>query len=403
MSETHKISNQSIAMIYAFLDTIIQKAAAKPAVTMEATKEGTAVAIAKPAASKGRRYSKDERKTILEAVAQGKSWADILSQYGPRHETVTRWQRREAYKYPEKQVVEIAVADENLKKEFSGSNKHWREVVDLWRSRPGLGPMQIKNQLYRNSKIKINVATVRKIMEENGYTPPKAFIKEIELKRYEAVRPREIVHMDFKHFYINKAKVYLLLLQDDFSRFLCGFRMTDSENMKAVIEAFEECVSRYGKMQTVMTDAGSAFYSWNGVNGFQKLISEEYGVDQIKASTPRSNGKIENVNKQIEKEVLNVTSFSSLEEAKTAIEAWVHFYNFERTHMGLPKGVVPADRFLYGWNGEKAASAASVQSKTDSAIDQVPVVEAIPKPLARPYDSALVEVLVAIKKLKDAA
>jgi putative transposase len=221
--------------------------------------------------------------------------------------------------------------------------------VTQWRSRPGLGPAQIRNQLHR-AGIKINVATVRKIMEENGYTPPKTTVKEIETNRYEAVRPLELVHMDFKHFYINRQKVYLLLLQDDFSRFLCGYRMTDSEKMKVVIEAFEECINRYGKMQSIMTDAGSAFYSWNGINRFQRLLSEEYGVDHIKAKSPRSNGKIENVNKQIEKEVLDVERYASLEEAHEAIREWIRFYNFERTHMGLPQGMVPADRFLPDWN-----------------------------------------------------
>ncbi|MBX7232712.1 MAG: integrase core domain-containing protein [Bdellovibrionales bacterium] len=99
-----------------------------------------------------------------------------------------------------------------------------------------------------------------------------------------------------------------------------------------------------------MTDAGSAFYSWNGMNRFQKLISEEYGIDQIKAGSPRSNGKVESVNKQIEKELLTVKEFSSLDDAGHGIAEWIEFYNFERTHMGLLKGEVPADRFLYGWN-----------------------------------------------------
>ena len=93
-------------------------------------------------------------------------------------------------------------------------------------------------------------------------------------------------------------------------------------------------VNRYGKMQVVMTDAGSAFYSWNGINRFQKLLSEKYGVDQIKARSPRSNGKIENVNKQIEKEVLDVKRYAGLEEADHALEKGLRFYNFERTHLG---------------------------------------------------------------------
>lgn len=310
---------------------------------------------------KGRRYSASEKYAILADAAQGKSSEELHKKYGISRETVSRWVRRlkqsktaNESPAPAETPTSPAPATERTTEIGSGDrhkgyHRHWREVIKVWRSRPGLGPAQIKNQLYR-AGIKITVATVRKVLEENGYTPPKSTTKEVEINNYEAVRPLELVHLDFKHFYINRAKVYLLLLQDDFSRFLCGYRMTESENMNAVIETFEECVSRYGKMQSIITDAGSAFYSWNGINRFQKLVSEEYGVDQIKAKSPRSNGKIENVNKQIEKEVLDVDRYASIEEAKGAVEKWIWFYNFERTHMGLPAGMVPADRFLFGWN-----------------------------------------------------
>lgn len=310
-----------------------------------------------------RRYSPAERKTIVEAAKGGKNVEQLKTAYGVSRDTVKKWLRRELGASVTSVVPwifkNVAQGKEQLDHQsqdvHKGYHKNWQAVLDLWRSRPGLGPAQIRNQLYRKG-IKISVATVRKILEENGYTPPKMALKEVEINRYEAVRPLELVHMDFKHFYINKQKVYLLLMQDDFSRFLMGYKMTNGENMQVVIELFEECINRYGKMQSVMTDAGSAFYSWNGINRFQKLLSEEYGVDQIKATTPRSNGKIENVNKQIEKEVLDVKLYASLEEANEAIRQWVRFYNFERTHMGLPTGMVPADRFLYGWNEQHILS-----------------------------------------------
>jgi len=309
--------------------------------------------------STGRRYSRSEKRAILSDAKQGRTTEELYAKYGVCRETVSRWQRRDEaadkQSMPRKEdgdPTEIARTEQDKARgsgRHRGYHPHWREVLSLWRSRPGLGPAQIRGQLHR-AKVKINVATVRKILEENGYTPPKAEVKEVRINRYEAVRPLELVHMDFKHFYINRSKVYLLLIQDDFSRFICGHRMTDSENMKAVIDVFEECVGRFGKMQSVMTDAGSAFYCWNGINRFQRLLAEEYGVDQIKAKTPRSNGKIENVNKQIEKEVLDVKRYASLAEADEAIRDWVRFYNFERTHLGLPDGLVPADRFLPGWN-----------------------------------------------------
>jgi transposase InsO family protein len=286
-------------------------------------------------------------KEILDDL-EGMTFRQIYDKYGVARETIRRWKRYrkldvqcKTTNSPEKQ--------EDDDSEFSGNHPHWKEAVRIWKARPGLGPAQIRNQLHR-AGIKITVTTVRNVLLENGYSPPKPINKEVEINRYEACRPREIVHMDFNHFYINKQKVYLLFLQDDYSRFICGYKIAISENMVVVIEIFEECVSLYGKMQTIMTDAGSSFYCWNGINKFQRLVMEEYGIDQIKAGSPRSNGKVESVNKQFKKEVLKVRYFHSLEELNEAIIEWIAFYNFERTHMGLPEGMAPADRFLYGWN-----------------------------------------------------
>jgi len=367
MSESPKLSPEQVNLFKAMLESLVTPEQSTP--------------TARIGNAKGRRYGRAEKAAIIAEYEAGKKSDELFQRHGISRETLSRWIRRARKKSPAAttpaNTAEQApscssspavAAPEEAEDQHKGYHPHWREVLKTWRSRPGIGPGQIRNQLFRIG-IKISVATVRKIIEENGYTPPKTTIKEVEINRYEAVRPLELVHMDFKHFYINKQKVYLLLLQDDFSRFLCGYRMTDSENMKAVIEAFEECVNRYGKMQTVMTDAGSAFYGWNGFNKFQKLMTDEYGVDQIKASSPRSNGKIENVNKQIEKEVLNVDRYASLEEAGEAIREWIRFYNFERTHMGLPQGMVPADRFLSGWN--ESADLSSRQRAEDKAWSDV--------------------------------
>ena len=55
------------------------------------------------------------------------------------------------------------------------------------------------------------------------------------------------------------------------------------------------------------------------------------------------------------------------------IAEWVEFYNFERTHMGLPSGEVPADRFLYGWNKMPSPNAA-VQMPTETSKSSEDVV-----------------------------
>ena len=60
----------------------------------------------------------------------------------------------------------------------------------------------------------MGVNSVRKVMEDNGWVASysrKIFVGEEE-RRYEAVRRNYMWHLDFKHFYINKCKVYLLFI-----------------------------------------------------------------------------------------------------------------------------------------------------------------------------------------------
>ena len=88
----------------------------------------------------------------------------------------------------------------------------------------------------------------------------------------EAVRPNQLWHLDFLCRHIHKQKVYILILLDDFSRFIVGGALWDGERTGAVIETFSTAVSRHGRPEKVMTDGGSAFHSWRGVGAFTNLL-----------------------------------------------------------------------------------------------------------------------------------
>ena len=96
-----------------------------------------------------------------------------------------------------------------------------------------------------------------------------------------------------------------------------------------------------------MSDGGSSFYSWRGVSQFTRYL-EDHGIEQIIAKTPNVNGKLENLNGQVEKEVILTASFASLNQFAREISEWVGFYNFRRPHQGLGDTTVPADRYFPG-------------------------------------------------------
>lgn len=217
-------------------------------------------------------------------------------------------------------------------------------ILKEWRKHPGLGPSQIRNQLRRGG-FKVSVRTVRMVMSEHGYVTPKVKKVETHDQRYEAVRPNQLWHLDFMQRHIHKKKVSVLFLVDDFSRFIPGYALWDEDRADAVIETFESAVCRYGKPESVMSDGGAAFWAWRGVSRFTRLL-EEMEVDQLVATIPQHNGKVEVLNANAQKELFNQERFFDLGEAAARLRAWVMFYNLRRTHHALGGLLVPGDRYF---------------------------------------------------------
>jgi putative transposase len=216
-------------------------------------------------------------------------------------------------------------------------------ILGEWHKQQGLGPSQIKNQL-RRAGMKVSVQTVRRVMEDAGYTPPKVQRRE-HTGSYEAVRPNQLWQIVFLHRYVHRQAVFVLALIDDHSRFVTGHALDDAERADAVIACFEQAVLRHGKPESVMHDGGSAFWSWKGASRFTRLL-EEYGIDQIKIDVPSTNGKIEVFNANLQKELFDRVMFTDVADLRRRLGPHFYWYNQQRTHHGLGGLLVPADRYF---------------------------------------------------------
>lgn len=219
-----------------------------------------------------------------------------------------------------------------------------REILALWHKHPGLGPSQVTNQLRRGG-IKVSVHTVRRVMEDAGYRPPKVK-REPHDERYQAVRPNHMWHLDFVQRYINRSSTFTLILIDDCSRYVVGHGVDDAERATLVVETFERAVERHGRPERVMHDKGSAFWSWRGISRFTELLVE-LGVDQVVAEHKEWNGKVEVFNGNLHKELFDVHRFYDVAEMRRRLAAHLEWYNHARTHHALGGLLVPADRY-YG-------------------------------------------------------
>ena len=294
-------------------------------------------------AARGRRYSPAERAEILRD-AEELGVARAADKYGCAAWTIYDWRKKKARRGGE----EPAPAREGRPTEDSERDERHRLILTLWRQQPGLGPSQIRNLLKRRG-FAASVSTVRGVMEEQGYVHPKLRRKE-HTGRYEAIRPLQLVHLDFHHFFVHRQRQCLLLILDDYSRFITGFNLLKSEHADGAIEAFEESVARFGKPEGVMTDRGSAFHSFQGVSRFERLL-EELEISHFLAQEAAVNGKAEALNAAVQKELLRQIEFMDLSDARRQVAAWVRFYNYKRPHHALGGILVPADRF-HGWQDE---------------------------------------------------
>jgi putative transposase len=287
-------------------------------------------------------FSQEQKLTILKSTENlGVKPAAKIA--GIHYTTVYDW-RNQLEAKGERTFLEYqpAIPGRGVKKITSEQEQ---AVVKVWQNHTGFGPGQVRNQLRRQG-ITISIRTVRKIMQANGYKALGKKRQNQSSRRFEATRPLELAQMDILEFFINKLKIYLILLLDDFSRFILGFRLLESTSADAVIGVVSQAADRYGKMDEVLTDRGFVFYSWRGINRFEKFLQLQ-NIDHTHARPhhPQTLGKVEACNRRIKQELIDQHHFSNLHEADTAIGNWVEHYNYQRTHQGIGGLLVPAERF----------------------------------------------------------
>jgi putative transposase len=294
----------------------------------------------------GRRYGVAEKQAILDD-AQQLGVTAAATKHAVSRWSVYEWRRRQAGA-TSKAAAATALVPRSSRPHRSPNKlaeERYHLIAETWLANQALGPRQIRNQLRRTHALRVGTSTVRRVLEEHGYVPPKIKVERRVARRYEAVRPNQQWHLDFIQFYVHKARVYLLLIEDDYSRFLVNHRLCEGERAQAVCEAVEAAIARHGKPEVMVVDGGSGFFSWRGQSQLERLCGD-YGIDFVKAQKLGGNSKIEALNANVRKELLSRVELADLTDAAARSAAWVHGYNHERVHEGLGGLLVPADRYF---------------------------------------------------------
>ena len=330
-----------------------------------------------------KRFTPEEKLFLLSQVDKNTTIEEVAEKYNLAVGTLKNWQERKEKGTSEEDPLGLrGLADQSTRPKRFGNvlSKDMQErVLTLWQENPGLGPSQLHYQLKREG-VKVSTKAIRKLLIANGYQKKeKTGIG--TLTRFEAERPNALWQMDITEFYLGKLKLYLMLLLDDFSRFLVGFGLFTEATMSNAISIFRKAVNRYGKPESLLTDRGMQFHSWRTLSRFEKVL-EALGVEHILARPHHAQtvGKVEALNKRVQNEFLNRNHFTSQSQLEEGLIRWLYDYNFSRTHqrirdLELGNVLTPADRYFGRVDEVLAKVRARLAGKETASLDYTSEIE----------------------------
>jgi transposase InsO family protein len=337
-----------------------------------------------------RQFRLDERKRALEDLVAGSAPREVASRLGCCCETLRLWKKAAEAdgtmpkpKEPppvttkrRKAVVPVASASTNGGDvaavvqqaivptvptaiapvvPISSSQLGAAEVEAILRYKkrhPSMGPAQIRTQLKRFHGWRVSVRAVARVLKDNGYklehrgSRPEG---DEDPHRWQAPHRNAVWQLDFAELFLVGERRQLLIIEDDFSRFIVGHRLVEHPTSEVVVEVMREAIRRHGKPESVYTDRGGAFLAWGDRTSFGDFLEAELIDHHVgRAYHPQGRGKVEAVIHSVRRELWETTHFDSVEAAEKGLAAFFREYNHRRAHMGID-GLTPADRFFGRW------------------------------------------------------
>jgi putative transposase len=148
-------------------------------------------------------------------------------------------------------------------------------------------------------------------------------------------------------------KLRLLTLIDEFTRECLAIRVARRTNRFRVIETLAEAMLMHAVPEHVRSDNGTELTS-NAIIGWTDQT--KVGWHYIAPGKPMQNAFVESFNGRLRDEFLNEALFTSLMQARSALEEWRRDYNTVRPHSRIAGSRQPITPPNSHRNGAKAGS-----------------------------------------------
>lgn len=152
------------------------------------------------------------------------------------------------------------------------------------------------------------------------------------LRGLEITRPNQVWSTDISYIPMEGGFMYLYAVIDVYSRFVVGWRLSNSLSATNCYELLEDCIKLYGTPEIVNSDQGSQYTT----RKWEELL-EHYNIRISMDGRGRckDNIWIERFWRTIKQEYIYLNPTGDVDKLRKGIGDFIQFYNYKRPHQSL--------------------------------------------------------------------
>ena len=205
------------------------------------------------------------------------------------------------------------------------------------------GYRRVKLWLLRETGLIINHKAVLRMMNKYNLLaqirrPRPYYQKHDQFKRYEnklkrdfkAIKPNQKWVTDISYIHTKEGVLYLSMIKDLYDNFIVSYDTAIIQDNALVYRTVKKAKKVVADGLILHSDQGFQYTS----SGFFNL-AKSYGIlpSMSRAGTPLDNAPAENFFGILKSECINRVKIMTINEANRLIDAYIHFYNYERIQL----------------------------------------------------------------------
>lgn len=152
------------------------------------------------------------------------------------------------------------------------------------------------------------------------------------LRDLDIQRPNQVWSTDISYIPVEGGFMYLYAVMDVYSRYVLGWRLSNTLSGTNCIDLLEECIRQHGSPEIVNSDQGVQYTSHRWVS-----LLEGYGIKISMDGRGRckDNIWIERFWRTIKQGYIYLNPTKDVAELRSGIAKFMRYYNYERPHQSL--------------------------------------------------------------------